>query len=348
MSDLQVVQLLDTFSSPSHFLPYSHVASYTIPRVSTPTNRTLLLSAMVSAVVFAYHNVGVRCLSVLLAHGIQVKLVVTHADDQDEDIWFDSVAQLATTHGIAVVCPKSPNTEDLLSQLQRLNPDFLFSFYYRSILSDKVLNTASRGCYNMHGSLLPKYRGRVPVNWAVLHGETQSGATLHEMVETPDAGAIVGQMAVPILPNDTAADVFSKVLVAAEIVLDTTLPAIVDGTVPRQTMDITQGSYFGRRKPQDGVIDWKTMGTRQIHNLVRAVSHPYPGAFTDTSNGRLVIWRTILAEDSREGLPCPAGPGLWRKDSQVFMTAGDGGILRVISAELEGRMLDPADLPDIV
>lgn len=303
---------------------------------------------MVSAVVFAYHNVGVRCLSVLLAHGIQVKLVVTHSDDQDENIWFDSVASLATLHGIPVVCPKSPNTENLLSQLQLLKPDFIFSFYYRSILSEEVLNTASRGRYNMHGSLLPKYRGRVPVNWAVLHGETQSGATLHEMVQKPDAGAIVGQMAVPILPNDTAADVFSKVLVAVEIVLEETLPAIVDGTVARQTMDITQGSYFGGRKPQDGVIDWKTLGARQIHNLVRAVSHPYPGAFTDTSKGRLVIWRTILAEDSKESHIFPAEPCLWREDSQVFATACDGGVLRIISAELGGRILDPADLPDIV
>lgn len=303
---------------------------------------------MVSAVVFAYHNVGVRCLSVLLAHGIQVKLVVTHLDDQDENIWFDSVANLATLHGIPVVCPESPNTENFLSQLQLLKPDFIFSFYYRSILSEEVLNTASCGRYNMHGSLLPKYRGRVPVNWAVLHGETQSGATLHEMVLKPDAGAIVGQMAVPILPNDTAADVFSKVLVAAEIVLDNTLPAIVDGTVTRQTMDITQGSYFGGRKPKDGVIDWKTMGTRQIHNLVRAVSHPYPGAFTETSKGRLVIWRTMLVEDSKESHMLPVEPCLWRKDSQVFATACDGGVLRIISAELEGRMLDPADFPDIV
>ncbi|BCR89875.1 uncharacterized protein ACHE_51073A [Aspergillus chevalieri] len=303
---------------------------------------------MVSAVVFAYHNVGVRCLSVLLAHGIQVKLVVTHLDDQDENIWFDSVANLATLHGIPVVCPESPNTENFLSQLQLLKPDFIFSFYYRSILSEEVLNTASCGRYNMHGSLLPKYRGRVPVNWAVLHGETQSGATLHEMVLKPDAGAIVGQMAVPILPNDTAADVFSKVLVAAEIVLDNTLPAIVNGTVTRQTMDITQGSYFGGRKPKDGVIDWKTMGTRQIHNLVRAVSHPYPGAFTETSKGRLVIWRTMLVEDSKESHMLPVEPCLWRKDSQVFATACDGGVLRIISAELEGRMLDPADFPNIV
>lgn len=303
---------------------------------------------MVSAVVFGYHNVGVRCLSVLLAHGIQVKLVVTHSDDQDENIWFDSVANLANLHGIPVIYPKSPNTKDIISQIRSLKPDFIFSFYYRLILSEEVLSTATYGRYNMHGSLLPKYRGRVPINWAVLHGETQIGATLHEMVRKPDAGAIVGQMAVPILPNDTAAEVFSKVLVAAEMVLHNTLPAIVDGTVQRKEMDLAQGSYFGGRKAGDGVIDWNRMGARQIHNLVRAVSHPYPGAFTDTPRGRLVIWRTILAEESKEGHISSAEPCLWQKDGQIFATACDGGILRIISAELGEQMLDSADLPDIV
>ena len=303
---------------------------------------------MVSAVVFAYHDVGVRCLSVLLAQGIQVKLVVTHPDDENENIWFESVANTASLHGIPVVYPKSPNTEELVAQLRLLQPDFIFSFYYRSILSETLLSTASRGCYNMHGSLLPKYRGRVPVNWAVLHGETQSGATLHEMVQKPDAGAIVGQMAVPILPNDTAADVFSKVLVAAEIVLDQTLPAIVDGTVQRREMNLTQGSYFGGRKPQDGAIDWRRMGARQIHNLVRAVAHPYPGAFTDTSKGRLVIWRTMLAEDGQDNSISSTKARLWQRDGQIFATALDGGTLRIISAELERQALDPTALPDII
>lgn len=301
---------------------------------------------MASAVVFAYHNVGVRCLSVLLAHGIQVKLVVTHADDEGENIWFDSVANLATLHRIPVISPSSPNTEDILSHLRSLQPDFIFSFYYRSILSQDVLDTASRGQYNMHGSLLPKYRGRVPVNWAILHGETQSGATLHEMVRKPDAGAIVGQMAVPILPDDTASDVFGKVLVAAEIVMHNTLPAIVDGSVTRHPMDITRGSYFGGRKPQDGEIQWKTMGARQIHNLVRAVTYPYPGAFVQTSKGKLVIWRTLLVEDGKGSNP--GEPCLWQKDGHVYATACDGGVLHIVSAELEGKQLDPADLPGLV
>ncbi|KAE8364711.1 formyl transferase [Aspergillus caelatus] len=292
---------------------------------------------MVSAVVFGYHNVGVRCLSVLLAQKIEVKLVVTHSDDEDENIWFDSVSNLASLHGIPVVTPDSPNTEDMITRLRSLNPDFIFSFYYRQILSVPVLETARRGSYNMHGSLLPHYRGRAPVNWALVHGESQTGATLHEMVRKPDAGDIVGQMAVPILPNDTASEVFSKVLVAAELVLCQTLPEIVSGTVVARKMDLRSGSYFGGRKPQDGLIDWERMGAQQIHNLVRAVTNPYPGAFMDTARGRITIWRTLVVADSPNST---AQPSLRQEGGRLLATACDGGVLRIIHAELEGRVLD--------
>lgn len=296
---------------------------------------------MVSAVVFGYHNVGYRCLSVLLAHNIHVKLVVTHEDDEDENIWFDSVAGLASLHNIPVIAPKTPNNTEVISQIASLSPDLIFSFYYRKILSVEILQIARLGCYNMHGSLLPKYRGRAPVNWAIVNGETEIGATLHEMVQKPDAGAIVGQMPVPILPDDTAADVFSKVVVAAELVLNSTLPGLVQNSIERIPLDIASGSYFGGRKPQDGVIKWKSMGAQEIHNLVRAVSRPYPGAFTETPKGTLVIWRTLVVKD--EGENCPRsmdGPHLWYNGNQIFATAADGGILRVISAELNGQPLD--------
>src|SRR5574343_2097758 len=185
-----------------------------------------------SAVVFAYHNVGVRCLSVLLAQGIEIKCVVTHLDNPSENIWFASVAQLAHEHGIPVVMPENANTPEFVSYLRNLKADFLFSFYYRSMLSNEVLSSVNRGAYNMHGSLLPKYRGRVPVNWAVLHGESVGGATLHRMVEKPDAGEIVAQQAIPILPNDTAFEVFQKTTVAAEMALHGVLPALLAGTAP--------------------------------------------------------------------------------------------------------------------
>ena len=123
-----------------------------------------------TAVVFAYHNVGVRCLSVLLAHGVKIPLVVTHTDNPNETIWFDSVAKLAAEHDIPVITPDDPNTPEIVAQIQALQPDFIFSFYYRNMLKAPLLQIPKRGAFNMHGSLLPKYRGRVPVNWAIIHG----------------------------------------------------------------------------------------------------------------------------------------------------------------------------------
>ena len=288
---------------------------------------------MTSAVVFAYHNVGVRCLSVLLAQGIDVKLVVTHEDAAGENIWFSSVKSLAQETGIPVVTPVDPHDAATMALLKAAAPEFLFSFYYRSMLKPSILEIPKRGGFNMHGSLLPKYRGRVPINWAVIHGETEAGATLHEMVEKPDAGRIVDQMAVPILPNDTAEEVFSKVLVAAEITLQRALPALVDGSAKLQPMDLSKGSYFGGRKAEDGRIDW-TQSAAQLHNLVRAVTHPYPGAFSDLRDGRLVLWRTLHVAHRASG-----DPALFCQNDQVLLRCADGATLRLLSAELDGVAL---------
>ena len=211
---------------------------------------------MSKAVVFAYHNVGVRCLSVLLAHGVDVKLVVTHRDNPKETIWFDSVAELAALHGIPTITPDNPNTPEVVAQIRALHPDFFFSFYYREMLKRELLEIPWRGALNMHGSLLPKYRGRVPVNWAIIHGETETGATLHYMTEKPDNGNIVAQQAVPILPNDTALQVFQKVTVAAEMALNAVLPDLLAGRAKAVAQDLGKGEYFGGRKAEDGIIDW--------------------------------------------------------------------------------------------
>ena len=196
------------------------------------------------AVVFAYHNVGVRCLQVLRARGVEVALVVTHEDNPQETIWFDSVATLCIEAGIPHVTPADPKSPELHAQIAALRPDCIFSFYYRHMLPPELLALARQGAFNMHGSLLPKYRGRVPVNWAVLHGETETGATLHEMTAKPDAGAILAQVAVPILPDDTAYEVFGKLTVAAEQALWQTLPAMMAGNAARTPNNLASGSYF--------------------------------------------------------------------------------------------------------
>src|SRR6202165_4474703 len=204
---------------------------------------------MTRAVVFGYHNVGVRCLRALIAAGIEVPLVLTHEDNAAETIWFDSVARTAAEYDIQTISPADPNAADVVERVAACEPDFLFSFYYRSMLKAPLLALPRQGALNMHGSLLPKYRGRAPVNWAIIRGETETGATLHYMTEKPDNGDIVAQTAVPILPDDTARDAFTKVSVASELTLAGVLPALLAGSSPRLRQNDQNASYFGGRRP---------------------------------------------------------------------------------------------------
>jgi methionyl-tRNA formyltransferase len=287
-----------------------------------------------SAVVFAYHNVGVRCLSVLLAHGVDVPLVVTHLDNPQETIWFESVSELAAFHGIRAITPADPNVAEVIAQVGAVDPDFIFSFYYRHMLKPQLLGAGRRGALNMHGSLLPKYRGRVPVNWAVIKGERETGATLHYMVDKPDAGDIVGQQAVPILPDDTAFDVFAKVTVAAELTLDRCVPGLMAGTAPRRPQDLTLGSYCGGRRPEDGRIDWRQSASA-VHNLVRGVAPPYPGAFTAIRGETIRILKTRRLEGSMKS------PALHCVEGRLFAVCGDGRLLELTRAEHAGLPLTP-------
>jgi methionyl-tRNA formyltransferase len=293
------------------------------------------------AVVFAYHNVGVRCLQVLLARGVDVALVVTHEDNPAENIWFGSVAEVAKEHGIEVMTPADPLSPQLHEALKKLAPDFIFSFYYRHMLPVGLLALAKRGAYNMHGSLLPKYRGRVPTNWAVLNGETETGATLHEMAAKPDAGAILAQTSVPILPDDTASQVFDKTTVAAEQTLWRVLPALIAGEAPHLPNDLSKGSYFGGRKPEDGRIDW-SKPAQDVYNLIRAVAPPYPGAFTDIGGERFIVARARLLSAEIPGALADLPPGLHVTDNALFGVCGDRRAIAIRelqhkSAELSGQ-----------
>jgi methionyl-tRNA formyltransferase len=293
---------------------------------------------MARAVVFAYHNVGVRCLRVLLARGVEVPLVVTHDDGSAETIWFGSVAATATECGIPTAAPRDANATDFVRRVSSLAPDFVFSFYYRAMLKPPLLQIPSRGALNMHGSLLPRYRGRAPVNWAVLFGERETGATLHYMTEKPDAGDIVAQTAVPILPDDTAREVLDKVTVAAEMTLDRVLPALLAGTAPRIAQDLAQGSYYGGRTPEDGAIDWSRDATT-IHNLVRAVAPPYPGAFTTVGGRSARVLRTCVVNHAA---PATLAPALEARDGRLLAHCGGGGTLGILALEVDGALLAPA------
>ena len=279
------------------------------------------------AVVFAYHDVGVRCLKSLLSAGVQVPLVVTAPDDPHETHWYASVAATAADYGLPLIATAEANTAELLRTVSALRPDFVFSFYYRSLLPAPLLGAARHGALNMHGSLLPKYRGRAPVNWAILRGERESGATLHYMVERADAGDIVDSESVPILIDDDAREVFAKVTVAAEIVLARSLPALLAGTAPRRPQPLVPGEYFGRRRPEDGRIDWGRPAL-EIHNLVRAVAPPFPGAFGTVAGQRWEIHRTRVTARAAP----PGGMQLFGADGGCYIACGDGAVLKLLAA----------------
>jgi methionyl-tRNA formyltransferase len=283
-------------------------------------------------VVFGYSDVGHACLTHLLERRANVVAVYTHDDSPGERLWFPSVRALATEHGVPVHLDVDLSGAEALAELRALEPELILSFYYRSLLPSAVLALPRLGAFNMHGSLLPKYRGRAPVNWAVLHGETETGATLHVMTPRADAGDIVDQEAVPIGPDDTAAEVQARVRDAAVVVLARQLDPLLRGDAPRRPQDPALVTTFGRRRPEDGAFDWSWPAAR-IHNLVRAVTHPYPGATTMLAGRTVHVWSTNNGRWGSNG----ARPGELRLiDDRLYVACGDGYWLEIIRAQLDG------------
>jgi methionyl-tRNA formyltransferase len=301
--------------------------------------------AKIKAVVFAYHTVGVKCLEALVNAGVEIPLVISHEDSPGENIWFMSVRDFCSEHHIQCITPENASSPELLAQIATIAPDYIFSFYYRHMLPVSILKLAHIAALNMHGSLLPKYRGRVPVNWAVLHGETQTGATLHIMEEKPDAGDIVSQKAIPIRSDETAFQVFGNVAKAAQEALIEVLPELIQGNVPKRPNRLQEGSYFGGRKPEDGRIDW-SRPAQEVYNLYRAVAPPYPGAFTDISGRRWVVAEAKLASPPNLSQVLPQG--LQVVDNRIYGICGDGRSLLISRLESDGQEVDPKHLQEML
>ncbi|HEX7777490.1 MAG TPA: formyltransferase [Parvibaculum sp.] len=281
-------------------------------------------------VIFAYSEVGHACLTFLLDRGEKIEALFTHEDSSDERQWFSSCAALAKSRGVPVytVSPKDGDTVERV--IRDLAPDLIFSFYYRLMIPERILNLARLGAYNMHGSLLPGYRGRAPLNWAIINGETETGVTLHVMVKAADAGDIIDREPVAIGPEETAGEVALRIPAAAVRIVARQIDALKAGTAVRHVQDESKVTYFGIRKPEDGRIDW-TQPARRVVDLVRAVAAPFPGAFTEINDRRIMIWRARAGEGSgRPGevlslkpLRIAAGTGAVEVDYFGFVGEGD-------------------------
>lgn len=250
------------------------------------------------AIVFAYHDIGCVGLKALKKAGFDIQAVFTHTDDPNENHFYSSVARVSADMELPVYAPENVNHPLWIERIRELKPDVIFSFYYRDMLSEELLALAPKGAFNLHGSLLPKYRGRAPINWALLNGEHETGVTLHKMVAKADAGEIVAQEKVAITDTDTALTLHAKVREAAEVLLDKTLPLIEAGNYQTTAQDESQASYFGRRTAEDGLIDWSRSAT-EVNCLIRAVTEPYPGAFTYLGARKMIIWRARVLDDNQ-------------------------------------------------
>ncbi|AKJ43362.1 bifunctional UDP-4-amino-4-deoxy-L-arabinose formyltransferase/UDP-glucuronic acid oxidase ArnA [Pragia fontium] len=278
------------------------------------------------AIVFAYHDIGCAGLEALVAAGYDVQAVFTHVDNPGENRFFSSVAHKGAELGLPVFAPEDVNHPLWVNRIREYAPDIIFSFYYRDLLCDDILSLAPKGAYNLHGSLLPRYRGRAPANWVLVNGETETGVTLHQMTAKADAGDIVGQSKVAIDNQDTALTLHGKLRDAAAHLLAELLPAIKRSEFKLHKQDESQASYFGRRRPEDGEIHW-AQPAQTIYNLVRAVTDPYPGAFTVHGKKRMTIWRARVLD-----IEHAYQPGTIISISPLQIACGKGA-LEVISGQ---------------
>jgi methionyl-tRNA formyltransferase len=293
---------------------------------------------------FGYSEVGHECLDLLLSRGDNVVALVTHEDNPHEKIWFKTPAVAAREKGVPIFTPEKVNTPEWIERIVALQPDLILSVYYRNMISAKILALPRLGAFNLHGSLLPKYRGRAPINWAVLHGEPRIGMTLHRMVKQADAGAIVDQEGEDIGPRDTAEQAFRKVMPCARRVLARQIDALLAGTAEETPQDETQATYFGGRTPEDGRINW-AQTSAQIFNLIRAVTDPYPGAFTDVGPARLMVWWAETDSPAARGKR--GKPGEVISLAPLVVATGDGA-LELTRTEWRGERLPELKLGQIL
>jgi UDP-4-amino-4-deoxy-L-arabinose formyltransferase/UDP-glucuronic acid dehydrogenase (UDP-4-keto-hexauronic acid decarboxylating) len=285
-------------------------------------------------VVFAYHNMGLAGLDALTRHGYDIAAVFTHEDDPGENCWFGSVKNWAVKKSITVYTTEELNSPQWIAKIAAVNPDIIFSFYYRKMLSREILDLPKIGAFNLHGSLLPAYRGRCPVNWVIINGEAQTGVTLHYMINKPDAGDIVGQKAVVINFSDTAKTLYDKLCLAAKELLNEVLPSIKSGQIPRRKQDLKAGSYYGGRRPEDGRINWYKSAA-EIYNLIRAVTEPYPGAFSLLDNDeKIIIWWAEPSVSEEAVIPGK----LIITNKEVLVQTGENAI-KFLDIEVKGKRL---------
>jgi UDP-4-amino-4-deoxy-L-arabinose formyltransferase/UDP-glucuronic acid dehydrogenase (UDP-4-keto-hexauronic acid decarboxylating) len=263
---------------------------------------------------------GCAGISALLNAGYEISAIFTHSDTGTESHFFDSVARLAAEQGIPVYAPEDVNHPLWVDRIKTMAPDYIFSFYYRALLNDSILSCAKLGAFNLHGSLLPKYRGRAPLNWVLVNGETETGVTLHRMVKRADAGDIVAQQRVAIDEQDNALTLHRKLVACATEVLNNALPGVKRGDIVTTPQNESEATVVGRRTPEDGRIKWEAPA-QTVNNLVRAVTYPWPGAFAFAGTVKFVVWKSRVHNVDHH-----AKPGTVLSVEPFLIACGEGAL----------------------
>lgn len=265
------------------------------------------------------HTVGVRTIRAI-ADVATVAGVVAHPPDPEDGVRYESVYDHAKQAGWDLTRRK-PADDGFTDWIANRNPDLLWITDYRYIVPPEVLEVPPLGAVNLHPSLLPKYRGRASVNWAIIEGEDEIGLTAHFAEEDVDAGDIIAQERVPIRSDEDISDALEKLYPLYDSLTRRVLKYFQQGDVPRTAQNEDEATYYPARHPEDGEINWAA-SAEDIRNLVRAVTRPYPGAFTFADGYKLMVWAGEIVDGFKGEEP---GTVVAAEKTPV-VACGDGGI----------------------
>lgn len=262
-----------------------------------------------------------------------VTLVVSQPDKptgRKQILTAPPVKELAVTHGIEVYQPNTLKTDEAYEKLAACAPDFIVVSAYGKILPKNVLDLPRYGCVNLHGSLLPKYRGAAPVQWSVINGDAVSGVTTMLMDVGLDTGDMLLRETVAIGPEESAGELFDRLAALCPALLLKTLKGLEEGTIVPEKQDETQATYVGMLDKAMAEIDW-TKDARTIHDLIRGLD-PWPVAKTKFDGKIFKIYSSRVCENSVRGA-CGAAT---EKDGRLLVSCSGDTALELREVQLEG------------
>lgn len=280
---------------------------------------------------FGNHDVGIATLDTLVIHA-DVVGVVAHPIDPEEGDRYASLFDFAWKNNLNVIRGRGRDAS-VLEFVKTLAPDLIWVTDYRYILPNRLFSVTKFGAINLHPSLLPRYRGRASVNWAILRGETRIGLSAHFIDEGVDTGDIITQLKISLNRHQDVGDALAALMPQYRKITRDVLSFFESGVVPRRAQDHSKSSLFPARNPEHGRINW-SHSAENIQNLVRAVAHPYPGAFCESQYGKIFIWKAYKAETVNFAFDqLGAVVGLSEKKNPKVQ-CGDG-LLEIVDCTLE-------------